>query len=563
MQASISRRKFLGHAGAVGALVGAPAAVVDAQTQEEDLWSESEHWLETDYSAPAVHWAPNPDPEHLIPRGRGWRVRPTGGDDHGNLQWALRHTARRGVVHLAPGTFKIGSPIVVADFDGALVGSGAARTTITCTDEFSYELWEAPGGGRERGEPLPPPFPRASVNGAATRTPPVLIQFYKTPLQPGENPIARANTIQIRNFRVRGAMKGDLWAFGDEVLAINIVNSTDWHNLESAPATTRQDVLVSGIEVDGYHSPAFGPFENACACITVLGSAILTANYNLEGEVDGDGLGLPNGGLLGVTPAEGNVVFRSCTFRNCRLGPGVVGHKDSLIVFTNNVTSNCRGNCLQLLDNSGCRILLRGNDLKCDSFILPPQLVGGVEDFPSSLGCVAVIQGLAAAVGIASNLQWHVLANDAAAHANHPEAGPLGTWRPQGPSAVPQPSRFRILDNHCESSPTPNTYCLHIADAANLAFGIDTVTALVAGNGCEGAQTCISLEHIDRARVVFNDCNSQAFGVELHNAHRVHVEGNSFSFPAGVAGCEVRLLELGDKLDFSRVVPGAGVCVAQ
>ena len=121
----------------------------------------------------------------------------------------------------------------------------------------------------------------------------------------------------------------------------------DWHHPESAPATTRQDVLISGLEVDGYSTPSFGPFENACACVTILGGPILTSNYDLEGDVNGDALGLENGGLLGVTPAEGDVTFRSCTFRNCRLGPGVVGHKNSLLRFEKISTDGCRGNCLQ------------------------------------------------------------------------------------------------------------------------------------------------------------------------------------------------------------------------
>src|SRR5690606_12126286 len=176
-------------------------------------------------------------------------------------------------------------------------------------------------------------FPRLPVEGSTTRGAPALILFYKTPLQAGENPADRANRIVIRNVRCRGAMSGELWAFGDEVRCFNIINSFEWHRPESAPATTRQDVLISGVEVDGYSTPAFGPFENACACITVLGGLILTSNYDLDGDVDGDALGIANGGLLGVTPAEGNVTFRSCTFRNCRVGPGVVGYRDSLIIF--------------------------------------------------------------------------------------------------------------------------------------------------------------------------------------------------------------------------------------
>ena len=109
---------------------------------------------------------------------------------------------------------------------------------------------------------------------------------------------------------------------------------------------------------------------------------------------------------------------------------------------------------------------------------------------------------------------------------------------------------------------TPNTYCIHVIDAARLAFGLETVRALVYGNVCEGSETCIALEHVDDGRVVFNACSSQAFGVELHNSRRAIVRNNSFEFPPS-GGCEIRVLELGEKIDFSRVVPGAGVCVPQ
>jgi hypothetical protein len=71
-----------------------------------------------------------------------------------------------------------------------------------------------------------------------SRHTPVLITFYKTPLQPGERPESRANRIEIRDIRCSGAMKRELWAFGDEVLCINVVNSVDWDYPESAPATT-------------------------------------------------------------------------------------------------------------------------------------------------------------------------------------------------------------------------------------------------------------------------------------------------------------------------------------
>jgi hypothetical protein len=550
----IDRRGFLWHTGTIAA-AGLGAAGL-ANAQDRDRWPNEHDWLDIG------HVDSNPDAAHLLRWGGGWKVLPTGHDDHDNLEWALRNTVSGGTVRLVPGTYKIGSPILVPDFDGRLVGAGAARTTITCSDEFSYELWEAPGGGKDRNEPPPPPFPRRPIEGSTTRSAPVLINFYKTPLQPGERPESRANRIEIRNIRCRGAMKGELWAFGDEVLCINIVNSLDWHHPESAPATTRQDVLISGLEVDGYSTPSFGPFENACACVTVLGGPILTSNYDLTGDVNGDALGLENGGLLGVTPAEGDVTFISCAFRNCRLGPGVVGHKNSLLRFENISTDGCRGNCLQIVDADNCQVSVRSGDLRCDSFVLPPELVGGVTDYPSSLGCVVALQGAFAAVGVPYNVRWHTLANDPVAHAAHPEAGPLGTWRPLGPAAAPRRSVYEIADNQCESAMTPNTYCIHVIDAARVAFGVETVRALVYGNRCEGSETCIALEHVDDGRVVFNECSSQAFGLELHNSRRAIVRNNSFEFPPS-GGCKIRVLELGEKIDFSRVVPGAGVCVLQ
>jgi hypothetical protein len=40
---------------------------------------------------------------------------------------------------------KVGKPVVVADFNGTLAGAGASFTTMTCTDDFNYELWESLG----------------------------------------------------------------------------------------------------------------------------------------------------------------------------------------------------------------------------------------------------------------------------------------------------------------------------------------------------------------------------------------------------------------------------------
>ena len=574
MHKSITRRAFIGRLGTAGALAGglvAPSTLRARATFRDEGFHDGEldDWSDTDYGDYAGFSEPanNPDPEHVLQRSRGWKVLPNGVDDHDNLEWALRNTTHRGVVKLVAGTYKIGTPVVVPDFDGTLAGSGAARTTLTCTDEFSYALWEESGGDENN---RPPDFPRVSVDRSSTLTTPTLFSFYKTPLKPGEHPKDRANRIVIRDLRFHGVMRGSPWLAGDQALCMIIVNSFDWNNPEAELETTRQDVVVTRVKVDGYGTPAFGPFENACSCITVFGGPVLTPDYNLRGSIDGDAIGFENGGLLGVTPAPGNVTFNSCTLRNCRFGPGVVGYRDGTIAFLNNRTDGCRGNCLQIIDNSNVRVIVRNNDLFCNSFLLPPWLASGgasntePTDVPSSLGCVVAIQGLGAAIGYIENVQFPVLAWSEEARVGLDPAltGPLGTWRPQGPATAPRSSQFWIFDNACESSETINTYCVHLVDAANLAFGSSTLHATVWENDCTGSETCISLEHVTRGRVIQNECSSQAFGLELYNAQRTKILGNSFNFTQG-DGCEIHELTLGEKIDFSRVVPGAGVCLLQ
>jgi hypothetical protein len=547
MTGKISRRNFVGVAGAA---LGGGWALPGIDTRAQ--------------SGPSPSGA-NPDPQHIEATTGGYRLRPTGVDDHPNLEWALQNVGPGGTVRLVAGTYKMGKTAIVPDFDGKLVGAGANKTTITCTDELSYELWEAPGGGRDQGLPHPPPFPRTPIAGSLTKAAPGLFFFYKTPLQPGEDPVDRANRIEVRNLRCRGAMIGEPWAFGDEVLCFTVVNSIDWSSPGSMPHTTRQDVLFAGVEVDGYATAEFPVFGNACACITVLGGPILTDNYDLEGATDGDALGASNGALLALNPAQGDVTFRDCLFRNCRLGPGVVGHQDGNLLFDGITTDGCRGNCLQLIDNSNCRMEVRNCHLFCDSFLLPPELTPGglFTDIPSSLGCVVALQGSAAAVGFPSNLRWLTLALDPAAHAAHPEAGPLGTWRPLGPALVPAPSTLRVSDNSCLSSGTPNSYCVHIIDVANLAFAAETLSATIRDNRCTGSQTCIGVEHVNDCVIRDNRCDSLEFGIELHNAFDARLRHNRIKFPNGVAGCEVRTLALGEKIDFYHALHGAGSCSAQ
>ncbi len=102
-----------------------------------------------------------------------------------------------------------------------------------------------------------------------------------------------------------------------------------------------------------------------------------------------------------------------------------------------------------------------------------------------------------------------------------------------------------------------------MADLANLAFGYPTIAARIAGNDCVDSQTCVGLEHIENGLVLQNRCSSQAVGVELHDSAAVIVKNNRFDFAAGVDGCEVLSLSLGDKIDLSRVKPGAGTCARE
>ena len=551
MTSKISRRNLVTQLGVASAAAAGGWALSgpDAQAQSGS-------------SSPS---AANPDATHIKATRGGYRVRPTGVDDHPNLEWALRSISPGGTVRLVAGTYKMGNTAIVADFDGTLVGAGANKTTITCTDELNYELWEAPGGGRDQALPKPPPFPRRPIAGTHTKAAPGMILFYKTPLQSGQDPDDRANRIEVRNLRCRGAMIGERWTFGDEVLCFTILNSIDWNSPESMQQTTRQDVLFTGVDVDGYATDEFPVFGNGCACITVLGGPILTDNYDLDGATDGDALGASNGGLLGVNPAEGDVTFRDCAFKNCRLGPGVVGYKDGNLLFDSITTDGCRGNCLQLFDNSNCRMEVRNCELFCDSFLLPPELTpgGASTDIPSSLGCVVAFQGFAAALGFPSNLRWLTLAVDSAAHVTHPEAGPLGTWRPLGPALVPAPSTLRVADSSCLSPGTPNSYCVHVIDVANLAFGAETLSATIRDNRCEGSQTCIGIEHVNESIIRDNRCDSLEFGIELHDAFDARIRDNRFRSPSGVTGCEIRTLASGDKIDFYRALPGAGVCTAQ
>jgi len=542
MTKKISRRSFMGHIGVVGAAAGGGMLLPDD-------------------SAQAMGGVPNPDPEHLKAKQGGWVVQPNGVDDLANIEFALKNTAPGGTVKLTKGVFKFGGAGSIADFDGVFTGSGRDKTILTTSDEYNYELWEAPGGGKDQGQHRPLPFPRRSVDGSPTKNAPGFLFFYKTPLNTGEDPADRANRIEIRDMACRGAAIGEPWALGDEVLCISVSNTIDWHNPGLPLETTRQDVLISRVDAAGYKTSEFGPFGNACACINVLGGLDLTDNYNLEGSVDGDALGLANGGIVGLRPAEGNVTMSDCRLANCRLGPAIAGYKNGTLIFENISTDGCRADCIRFLDNSNCKMIVRDCDLNCNSFTLPPEMApGGISNQPSSLGCVLGIQGVQAVFGFPQNIQWLTLAFDPT---RHPDPRTIGTWRAQGPSVAPQPSTLKIVDNSCVSTETPFTYCVHLIDGVNLAFGTPTLSVNIRRNDCNDSETCVSLEHVDDALVRNNDCNSQSFGVELHNSPNAQVINNEFNFTSGGAGCEVRMLNLGDKVGFSHVLPGAGSCWVQ
>jgi hypothetical protein len=502
----------------------------------------------------------NPDGVHVISRRWGWLVLPTGGDDHDNLEWALRHTPRGGVVRLVRGTYKVGSPVIVPNFDGILEGAGTQGTTLTCTDELNYELWVNSGGAEKN---RPPDFPRVPIDGSATKSTPGMILFYKRPPEDGDDLSDHANSITVRRIRCRGAMRGEPWAFGDEVLSITVINSIDWADPGVRQVTTRQDFTLSDVDVDGFASGKFGVFGNGCACITALGGLVLTDNYDLQGAV-GDALSFQNGGLLDVTPAQGNVTIERCWFKNCRLGPGVIGYRDGIVRAIGNRTDGCRGNCLQFIDLDNMRVIVRDNHLFCDPIELPDFLTAGAAGVPSSLGCIVVAQGLTAALGMPYNVQFAALAAKERNPDDPQEFGPKGTWRPQGQASAPRSSNYWVVDNDCVSSTdTPNTYCYHLIDVAHLAFQNVALTAVVEKNTCSGSRTCIGLDHVAGALVARNDCESRGFGIELHNCSVVGVRRNRFEFPAGDEACEIRVLQLGDKLDLSRVVEGAGTCVEQ
>jgi hypothetical protein len=132
-----------------------------------------------------------------------------------------------------------------------------------------------------------------------------------------------------------------------------------------------------------------------------------------------------------------------------------------------------------------------------------------------------------------------------------------------GPAYAPTPSTLVVSDNRCKSSQTPFTYCFHVADLTNAAFGMTSIDPVIKDNSCEDSETCVSFEFVAGGVVKNNDCASQAYGVELHGSPAAEVASNNFDFPDGVDGCEIRMLPPGSKMGLSFVLPGAGSCGVQ
>jgi hypothetical protein len=101
-----------------------------------------------------------------------------------------------------------------------------------------------------------------------------------------------------------------------------------------------------------------------------------------------------------------------------------------------------------------------------------------------------------------------------------------------------------------------------LIDLANLGFASPSLLARLQDNMCQDSQTCISLEHVEGGQVFDNQCASQLFGIELYNSPFADIRDNQFDLKEPT-GCEIRELAFGEKIDFSRVMPGAGSCFLQ
>lgn len=115
MQKLISRRTFVSGVGAVGAVAGASGAVLgkDALALDRNTSDDPDTADAVDTPLPV----PNPDPEHLLQQGRGWRVLPNGSDDQqdtarraGQSQRAPRLLSNAADRQLADVRFRPGCP---------------------------------------------------------------------------------------------------------------------------------------------------------------------------------------------------------------------------------------------------------------------------------------------------------------------------------------------------------------------------------------------------------------------------------------------------------------------
>jgi hypothetical protein len=111
-------------------------------------------------TAPPVALAESPDPYNIVSAGQLpgglpassgddeiW-VYPEGGDDTGNLQWALEHVATNGVVQLQEGDYYLSNYVEVFNFNGTFKGVGTAEfdaDSRIATNPHSTRLRTVPG----------------------------------------------------------------------------------------------------------------------------------------------------------------------------------------------------------------------------------------------------------------------------------------------------------------------------------------------------------------------------------------------------------------------------------
>lgn len=114
-------------------------------------------------------------------------VTPGGGDDGNRLQAALDAASAAGpgaVVELAPGTFRVGRPLVALNFDGTIRGAGMRRTSVIADGSVN------PGGLF----PLLPPVTAAALH---TIDSPILFSFYESDVDRAGRPVGNRRSQQV------------------------------------------------------------------------------------------------------------------------------------------------------------------------------------------------------------------------------------------------------------------------------------------------------------------------------------------------------------------------------